>query len=254
MQARSSAERALIADAAESAPATWIHRAALLGLNCTPAVHVAAIALCALAPFEDWAWRVCAVVAGTYLPPPLAARLLRWFSPVRERRIAFPSRHFLVWWALFQLQVLYCRFPALEELLRVFPGIYSMWLRLWGARIGRLTYWSPGTVVLDRPFLDVGNDVVFGAGVRISPHLLVQNQRRELTLLLGTVKVGDRALVGGFSTLAAGAEIASNEATEALSILPPFTRWASGRRMKGGSAVPGANVGVEEAHCQERMS
>ena len=29
------------------------------------------------------------------------------------------------------------------------PTLYSNWLRLWGAKIGRLAYWSAGTLIAD---------------------------------------------------------------------------------------------------------
>jgi len=104
----------------------------------------------------------------------------------------------------------------LEEILRLVPGLYSFWLRLWGAQIGRLTYWSAGLRILARSFLRIGDDVVFGAAVRLNPHVLAKNEHGQLELILATVIVGDRAIVGGYSLLTAGTEIAPDECTKAL--------------------------------------
>ncbi len=63
----------------------------------------------------------------------------------------------------------------MEEILRLIPGLYSFWLRAWGSRVGKLTYWAPQTVILDRGFLEIGDHVIFGAGVRINPHVMENN-------------------------------------------------------------------------------
>jgi hypothetical protein len=48
---------------------------------------------------------------------------------------------------------------------------------------------------------------------------------------VATVRVGDDALVGGYSTLFAGAWIAPGEATPGKREHRPFTGWAGGRRV-----------------------
>jgi acetyltransferase-like isoleucine patch superfamily enzyme len=166
-----------------------------------------------------------------YLAPPLAARFIRTVFPIREGHIAVSTPEFLTWWALFNLQVIYCRLPALEECLRLVPGLYSCWLRLWGARVGRLTYWAAGLRVLDRSFLHIGNDVVFGAGVRLNPHVLARNEHNQMELTLATVIIGDRAIIGGYSLLTAGSEVAADECTRAFLVSPPFGKWQDGRRI-----------------------
>jgi acetyltransferase-like isoleucine patch superfamily enzyme len=103
---------------------------------------------------------------------------------------------------------------------------------LWGAQIGRFTYWSAGTLITDRSFLSIGNDVVFGAGVRLNPHVLSKSAEGDLELLLKRVKIGDGAMVGGYSLLTAGTEITSHEITRAFLISPPFSVWKDGKRIR----------------------
>jgi hypothetical protein len=196
-------------------------RLAMLLLNLVPLLHAAATIACFLSPYP---WLAPAVL---YLAPLIPGRILRETLRSSPPEIAIGSSTFLRWWACFQCQVLFLRFPALEELLRLLPGMYSLWLRLWGSRIGSLTYWAPGTIILDRGFLEIGDKVVFGAGVRINPHVMEND-----LLLLAPVKIGDDAMIGGYSLLTAGTEIAADEATRAFLISPPFSKWKNGKRSR----------------------
>jgi len=204
----------------------------LLALNFIPLAHVATVIFSVLFISLSLLGRVLTGAVVLYLLPPVLAFVVRKSTNIREGKIAFGSTSFFAWWSLLQLQMIFCRLPALEELLRLVPGVYSGWLRLWGARIGRLTFWSPGTMILDRPYVQVGDNVIFGAGVRVNPHVFAKNSADSFELLLGTVRIGDRARVGGYSLLTAGAEIAAGEVTDALLVLPPFSIFKDGKRIR----------------------
>jgi hypothetical protein len=212
-------------------PISGTKRILMLLLNYLPFLHVVSIGLVIGIPWSRLSVRILSVVVILYLVPPLAGRLVRAFAPVREGRIKMGNSEFFAWWALFNLQVIFCRFSALEEILRIVPGLYSLWLRLWGSRIGRFTYWAAGTRILDRSFLQIGNDVVFGAAVRINPHVLTKNEINEMELILATVIIGDRAVIGGYSLLTAGTEISADECTRAFLVSPPFGKWENGVRV-----------------------
>lgn len=213
----------------------WSSRLLMLLLNGVPAVHFLLVIGVLLAPFANWQTRAGIALAILYLLPPLAVRLVFLAVPMSQSRIPIGSRAFFGWWMSFQLQVVFCRLPFLEEILRFIPGLYSVWLRFWGSRIGRFTYWSPGTAITDRSFLRIGNDVVFGAGVRLNAHVLTKNKDGKMELLLAPLKIGDRAVVGGYSLLTSGTEIFPDEATRARLLLPPFSLWKDGRRVKSGT-------------------
>ena len=204
----------------------------VLALNALPLLHVLCIAGVVVWPWAAATWRVLAALGVLYLLPPVLARAIVRGFPFRTTVIQSGTADFFKWWALLNLQVLFCRLPALEELMRLVPSAYSAWLRLWGSRIGRLVYWAPGTRVLDRSFLDIGDDVVFGAGVRLNPHVMARNDKGELELLLAPVKIGPRAVIGGYALLTAGTEIPADETTRACLLSPPFTRWRDGKRVK----------------------
>lgn len=179
-------------------------------------------------------WICLAAALGfLYLLPPLLCRLLAVLMPIRRVSIPIGSRDFFAWWIALNLQAIFCRFPALEEALRLLPGCYSLWLRLWGSRIGRLTYWAPGVQILDRQYLHLGDHVTFGAAVRLNPHVIVPDAAGRMVLHLAPITIGQRVSVGGYSLLVAGVDIAPDQCTRAFTILPPFSRLEGGHRHKG---------------------
>jgi hypothetical protein len=207
-------------------------RLGLLFGNYIPLLHLLLVGCALFVPGLGAGWRICLGAAFLYLLPPLLARCILVLFPIRRQRIPIPSRDYFVWWYLLNLQMVFCRLPFLEELLRLIPGAYSLWLRLWGSRIGAFTYWAAGLRILDRSFLEIGNGVAFGAGVRLNPHVIAENADGELELILARVKIGDRALIGGYALLTAGTRIADDENTRACLISSPFSTWKNGKRVK----------------------
>jgi hypothetical protein len=213
-------------------------RLLILLINYWTILQVVLIGLTLGIPWALFRWRFLAGLLLLYLVPPLVARIIHCLAPIQEGRIPIGRRDFFVWWALFNLQVIFCRFPALEEMLRLVPGLYGPWLRLWGARVGRLIYWGAGLRILDRSFVQIGSGVMFGATVRLNPHVLARNKAGELELILATVVIGNEALIGGYSLLTAGTEIAPGECTKAFLISPPFSKWKDGVRVAKTDVVP----------------
>lgn len=206
-------------------------RAAMLLLNAMPLFHVAAIVIGACVVNGVLA-KVTLVVGGLYLVPPILVRLLGWLRPLRAGSYGLDAPDFLRWWASAQGQIIFCRLPFLEELLRLVPGLYSAWLRLWGAKIGRLTYWAPDVQILDRSLLEIGDEVIFGAGVRLNPHVIADDENGVAQLHLGPVRVGSGCRVGGYSLLTAGTIVEPGQTLKAFSLSPPFTTWRDGRRTR----------------------
>jgi hypothetical protein len=203
---------------------------ALLLCNAIPLMMIIVLGTLLYFPWTTMGGRLTAAVAMLYLFPPLLARLFLTLYPLKTTHIGIPSGDYFIWWIILNLQVIFNRLPALEELLRLIPGVYSGWLRLWGSRIGSLIYWAPGMNILDRSFLEFGNGIVFGAGVKLNPHVIAKDKDGNLQLLLAPVRIGDRAVIGGYSLLTAGTHIACEEVTRAFLISPPFSHWANGRR------------------------
>lgn len=224
-------------------------RLAMVALGYLPALHVG-VSLAA----ATWVGRRGGMLPGAaagavalYLIPPLAARMARPRAMLRDQRYLVGSPGFLRWWYASQWQVVFNRLPWLEELLRLAPGAYSLWMRLWGARIGRLVYWSPGVTVFDRSFLDVGDQAVIGAGTTLCPHFLARSATGMTELVLAPIVVGRDALVGGMSLLPAGVEVDAGEQTPGGRPLPPFVHLSQGRRVrKRRFPQPGAKTTTHE--------
>lgn len=113
------------------------------------------------------------------------------------------------WWGSYQFQLIYITFPFLEALLRLIPGAFSLWLRLWGATIGRHVIWTSSLRLSDRGFLQVGDRVTFGYDVGLYCHI-IKPKRKNLMLYLRSIKIGDGVFIGAGSRLAAGVEIESD--------------------------------------------
>jgi hypothetical protein len=209
---------------------------ALLLLNALPLFHLATVVI-GTSLIGGFSQKIIFLVTGLYLLPPFMVRMLLAIRSIQPGSYSMNSPEFLTWWATAQWQILFCRFPALEEILRIVPGLYSFWLRLWGAKIGRLTYWSPELRILDRSFVKIGNDVVFGVGVRLNPHVISNDENGRPLLHLGPVKIGDTCRIGGYSLLTAGTIVEPNQTLKAFSLSPPFTVWQKGRRTKGKKAA-----------------
>ena len=176
--------------------------------------------------------RVVLSLTIIYLLPPLLARVALLLFPIKNSHIPFGSTEFMTWWFLSSIQTIYSRFVFLEELLRSVPSVYSLWLRLWGSKIGKMTYWSPHITVIDRSFLDIGDFVSFGMGVKLNPHVISKNNEGERELVLASIVIGDNVLLGGYSLLTAGTEIYANESTNSFLRSPPFSTWQDNKRVK----------------------
>lgn len=175
--------------------------------------------------WRGWAWGSTSAMLMLYLLPPLGCRIgLLIFGPGIGRH-SVKSAAFLRWWLAAQWQVIFNRLPFLEELLRLVPGLYSFWLRLWGAEVGSLVYWSPGVVVLDRSYIRIGARVVFGAGVRLNPHVIVPGKGRDAQLWLAPVTLEHDSLIGGYCLVTAGATVPAGLSVPAGRTIRPFSTW-----------------------------
>lgn len=76
------------------------------------------------------------------------------------------------WFVSYQIQRIYNSLPFLEGVLKLIPGLYSAWLRLWGAKIGNNVNWSSESKVLDRPFVHIGDECRIGAEATLSAHTI----------------------------------------------------------------------------------
>lgn len=152
----------------------------------------------------------CRWVAGSlfalYIVPVLVYRIFIAVHPLELGLSNMAEKRFSPWWASHQIQLLYTAVPILEAVLRMVPGLYSAWLRLWGSRIGSSVYWTPRMEIHDRGLLNIGDRVVFGHKVELYGHT-VTPKRDRLLLYTGLVTIGPGAFIGAGSRLAPGVMI-----------------------------------------------
>jgi hypothetical protein len=143
------------------------------------------------------------IFLSIYLFPLICHRFLVTFFPVKEGVTDIFSKKFSPWWASHQIQSLFIALPRLESVLIIIPGFYSMWLRLWGSKIGKGVYWTPGVANYDRDLLVVGDGAIFGERAVTVAHVITPKNGKGL-LMVAKIKVGSKCFVGAGSGLGPG--------------------------------------------------
>jgi hypothetical protein len=141
-----------------------------------------------------------------YLLPPFTLRVHGIFFPLREGLSRLSDPKYSHWWGAHQIQIIYIALPQLEALLRLVPGLYSAWLRLWGSRVGRRVYWTPNVEITDRSLLEIGDRVVFGHKCKLLGHA-IKPKGDAVILYLRAIKIGRDVFIGAGSRIGPGAVI-----------------------------------------------
>jgi hypothetical protein len=141
-----------------------------------------------------------------YLLPPLLFRIHNLSHPIIEGDTFLNKAAYSPWWGGHQLQLLFIAFPTLEAVVRVIPGAYSAWLRLWGSKIGRGIYWTPRVQIIDRPLISMGDYVVWGHEAATCSHM-VNRKGDDVKLYVRTIRIGSNVLIGARSQLGPGAQV-----------------------------------------------
>ena len=195
-----------------------------------PLAHIALLVGVVVCPeLEALGLKIAVFLGVLYLLPPVLNQILFLIFGEPSGCFSINSKPALIWYASSQLQIIFLRLPVLEEVLRMIPRGYSLWLRLWGAKIGKIVFWSPQVKIMDRPLLDIGDCAVVGFGATIASHF-VKVENKKIELLVERPKVGAYAILGGLSGLSPGAEVGPGEMLPATLNLAPGYIWQGGRR------------------------
>lgn len=170
---------------------------------------------------EPGVWAFAKIPLIVYGIPVLTYRVVSLFAPIKEgfsyieEDTGYPP-----WLGAFKLQQIFNAFPFLESGLRLIPGAYSMWLRLWGSKVGKDVGFTPHTVIIDRTNLEFGDYCFIGNQSYLSPHLLRLKNGRTL-LYVKTIRIGKGAFVGFASRIGPGVTIADGVSIPAGADLYP---------------------------------
>ncbi|MGI2903149.1 acyl transferase [Tolypothrix sp. VBCCA 56010] len=170
-----------------------------------------------------------------YVFPLLIHRIHEYFYPLKEGISYLAGKNYSPWWGSHQIQVIYIAFPALETLLRLIPGAFSLWLRLWGAKVGKNVYWTPQLEISDRALIEIGDNVVFGNGVGIYSHI-IKPKKQDLLLYVKKVKIGNNVFLGAWNHIAPGVTIADG------TYVPVFTHVYPNKKFNQESKVNSENL------------
>jgi hypothetical protein len=155
----------------------------------------------------------------------ITVRVLNWRTPpYAQMRIADVD------WPLLQ----WARSMAATHIVRVFAGtlfrgspIWTAYLRLAGARLGRRVYVN-SLALTDYNLLEFGNDVVIGGDVHLSGHTVEGGVVKTAPL-----RLGNNVTIGLGSVVEIGVEAGDGCQIGALSFVPKF------RRLQGGVTYGG---------------
>jgi hypothetical protein len=165
-------------------------------------------------------------LAWLYLLPPLACRLAIFlFGAPYGRGLSQHDRAYKVWWFTCQWQAVFNRLPWLDEILRLVPGLYALWLFLWGGRVSPLVYWAPGSLVVDRPLVIVETGAVIGGYAGLVGHVGTLAPDGSYRVDIAAPRVGRGAMMAVRSGLSAGAELAPGQMLPAGRLIKSFKRW-----------------------------
>jgi NDP-sugar pyrophosphorylase family protein len=177
---------------------------------------------------------IMALLISLYVFPLLVYKIHEYFYPLKEEISYLAGKNYSPWWGSHQIQVIYIAFPALETLLRLIPGAFSLWLRLWGSKVGKNVYWTPQLEISDRAFIEIGDNVVFGNGVGIYSHI-IKPKKQDLLLYVKKVKIGNNVFLGAWNHIAPGVTIADG------TYVPVFTHVYPNKKFSQESKVNSEN-------------
>jgi acetyltransferase-like isoleucine patch superfamily enzyme len=112
---------------------------------------------------------------------------------------------FCPWLAAHHIQAFYDALPYLESLLRVFPGFYSMWLRMWGSRVGYGVNGRCAWMCSIATLMDIGNRVCSTREVELVAHVRQKTEGAGSRVLVRAVRIGSHAFLGAGVRVGPGA-------------------------------------------------
>ncbi|MBD2005981.1 MULTISPECIES: acyl transferase [Cyanophyceae] len=156
--------------------------------------------------FSPGIFSILTLLFSLYGFPLLVYRIHGLFYPIKEGISYLGTKEYSPWWGSHQIQVIYIAFPALETLLRLIPGAFSIWLRLWGAKVGKSVYWTPQLEISDRGLVEIGDRVIFGHGIGIYSHI-IKPKKNDLMLYVKKVKIGTNVFLGAWNHVGPGVAV-----------------------------------------------
>lgn len=138
-----------------------------------------------------------------YLMPLLFHRIHFYFFPFTDGHWDLSEKKYNPWWASHMFQFPFIACPWIESLIHFVPGLYSVWLRMWGSKIGKGVYWTPRIEIVDRGLIEVGDRAVFGHISAMCSHMVAEIEGKPC-LVIKKIIIGEKVFVGADSQLGPG--------------------------------------------------
>jgi acetyltransferase-like isoleucine patch superfamily enzyme len=199
-----------------------------------PAVHGAAIAASSIwfvRTLEPAAFLTTVFV--TYLLSPLIWKTMKVFFGKKTEGAFYIGKHAKggnIWLVSYQLQSVYSHFPFIERALRLLPGAYSSWLRMWGSKIGRKVNWTPECQIVDRGYLEIGDRAFIGNRSYFSAHVLKKTDNRYF-LYVKRIQIGSDTMISYSAHVSPGVVIGNRVHVEPGAELYPNAQVAEGEKV-----------------------
>lgn len=190
------------------------------------------LSLTALGVFAAWpsGWSAILVLFVVYVAPPIVLRIVLRWAKLTHGVSAIGGPKFSAWLACHHIQAFYDALPYLESLLRVFPGFYSLWLRLWGSRVGYGVEWPVRMDVFDRNLMEIGNRVVFARDVELYAHVRQKMDGGGSRVLVRPVRIGGYAFIGAGARIGPGASVPHNANVPAMTVVDVNEAYGEAKR------------------------
>jgi acetyltransferase-like isoleucine patch superfamily enzyme len=161
-------------------------------------------------------------IFATYFQSPMIWRILvnKYGEPPEKE--PFGKRHESgnLWFISYNLSQLYNHLKFLERVLKLFPEGYSSWLRLWGAKVGKKINWTAESHIVDRPFITIGNRVLFGHQAQASSHIIRKEEGKYIIYLKGPI-IEDDCVLGFQCFVSPGSHIKKKAYLDAGAVAYP---------------------------------
>lgn len=151
---------------------------------------------------------VFALALIIYILPLIFHRLHFLLFPFGDGYWDLTERKYNPWWASHMFQFPFIACPWIESLIHFVPGLYSMWLRAWGSKIGKNVYWTPRVEIIDRGLIEVGDNTIFGHIAALCSHMVADIDGKSC-LVIKKISIGERVFIGADSQLGPGANVPS---------------------------------------------
>lgn len=160
-----------------------------------------------------WVWKMFSqfqlydpliLLTIVYLMPLILYRIHFLIFPFTDGYWVLSEKKYNPWWASHMFQYPFIACPWIESLIHFVPGLYSMWLRAWGSKIGKAVFWTPRVEIIDRGLVDIGDYVIFGHITALCSHMVADIEGKP-SLVIKTIKIGEKVFVGADSQIGPGA-------------------------------------------------